>query len=195
MSAVRDLVLSGLVLQTGLVLADTISGRVVGVSDGDAITLLRDKTQIKIRRAGIDAPWKAQAFGNAANQCMADIVFGKDVRVDAKKRHKYGRTIARVWAASARLSNARQPNVPRRRGTGSTARSKKTPQRRLMVETCDGERPLCGSEIQGQVSGGELVGPNECIVPIADGGENWQRTLAGNARISEADVRYSLLIN
>ena len=36
-----------------------------------------------------------------------------------------------------------------------------------MAQTCDGERPLCSSEIQGQVSGGELVGTNEYIVPSA----------------------------
>ncbi len=88
-------------LQAGQILADTIAGRVVGVSDGDTITVLRDKEQIKIRLAGIDAPEKAQAFGNVAKQRMADMVFGKDVRVDAKKKDKYGRSIGRVWVASA----------------------------------------------------------------------------------------------
>ena len=39
-------------------------GRVVGVSDGDTITVLDDaKTQQKIRFAGIDAPEKRQPFG------------------------------------------------------------------------------------------------------------------------------------
>ena len=36
----------------------------VGVSDGDTITVLNDaKVQHKIRLAGIDAPEKGQAFG------------------------------------------------------------------------------------------------------------------------------------
>jgi len=39
--------------------AEIISGRVVGVSDGDTITVLDSKnTQYKIRLAGIDAPEK-----------------------------------------------------------------------------------------------------------------------------------------
>lgn len=43
-------------------LAETIEGRVVGVSDGDTLTLLDDsRTQFKIRLAAIDAPEKAQA--------------------------------------------------------------------------------------------------------------------------------------
>ncbi len=98
---VRYLVAFGLLLQAGQILADTIQGRVVGVSDGDTITVLRDKEHVKIRLVGIDAPEKAQAFGNVARQHMADMVFGKEVRVDSRKKDKYGRTIARVWVASA----------------------------------------------------------------------------------------------
>lgn len=38
--------------------ADVLTGRVVGVSDGDTITVLdATKTQHKIRVAGIDAPY------------------------------------------------------------------------------------------------------------------------------------------
>ena len=108
---VRYLILLGLVLQAGQILADTIAGRVVGVSDGDTITVLRDKEQIKIRLAGIDAPEKAQAFGNVAKQRMADMVFGKDVRVDARKKDKYGRSIGRVWVASAECQSSDCPKT------------------------------------------------------------------------------------
>lgn len=73
----------------------------VGVADGDTITVLRDNEQVKIRLSGIDAPEKAQAFGNVAKQRMSDMVFGKEVLVDTRKKDKYGRTIGRVWVASA----------------------------------------------------------------------------------------------
>ena len=44
--------------------SDTLQGRVVGVTDGDTITLLdATNTQHKIRVAGIDAPEKKQPFG------------------------------------------------------------------------------------------------------------------------------------
>ena len=50
------LVALGLLLQTGQILAETLEGRVVGVHDGDTITVLdASKTQYKIRLAGIDA--------------------------------------------------------------------------------------------------------------------------------------------
>jgi endonuclease YncB( thermonuclease family) len=36
--------------------SDGFSGRVVGVSDGDTITVLRGRTLVKVRLQGIDAP-------------------------------------------------------------------------------------------------------------------------------------------
>jgi endonuclease YncB( thermonuclease family) len=49
-----------------------VEGVVVGVSDGDTITILDDaKTQHKIRFAGIDAPEKGQAFGERSRQSLA----------------------------------------------------------------------------------------------------------------------------
>jgi len=38
------------------------SGKVVGVADGDTITVLRDKEQVRIRLYGIDAPEGGQPF-------------------------------------------------------------------------------------------------------------------------------------
>ncbi len=82
--------------------AETLLGVVVGVADGDTITVLDEqRQQHKIRLAGIDAPEKKQAFGNIAKQRMSDMVFGTEVRVDARKKDRYGRTIGRVWVASA----------------------------------------------------------------------------------------------
>ena len=88
-----------------LVVASTayadFTGKVVSVADGDTITVLRDREQIKIRLAGIDAPEKKQPFGNASKQRMSELVFGKEVRVDDRKKDRYERTIGRVWVASA----------------------------------------------------------------------------------------------
>ena len=61
---------------------EVLTGKVVGVSDGDTITVLdAGKTQHKIRLAGIDAPEKAQAFGQRAKEHRSDLVFGKQVVV------------------------------------------------------------------------------------------------------------------
>jgi len=58
-----------------------ITGKVVGVSDGDTITVLENRTQHKIRLYGIDCPERRQDFGTRARQFVSDMVFGKQVRV------------------------------------------------------------------------------------------------------------------
>jgi endonuclease YncB( thermonuclease family) len=64
----------------------TITGKVVGVTDGDTITVLDDqKRQHKIRLDGIDAPESNQDFGSRAKQSLSDLVFGKTVTVSSSK--------------------------------------------------------------------------------------------------------------
>jgi endonuclease YncB( thermonuclease family) len=77
--------------------AETVTGQVVGVADGDTITVLdSDKVQHKIRLAGIDAPEKKQAFGNRSKESLSDMVFDKTVNVETEKRDRYGRQIGKV---------------------------------------------------------------------------------------------------
>ena len=72
--------------------AETVTGRVVGVADGDTITVLdADEVQHKIRLANVDAPEKKQAFGNRSKESLSDLVFDKTV-----KRDRYGRQIGKV---------------------------------------------------------------------------------------------------
>lgn len=73
------------------------TARVVGVSDGDTLTVLRaDKTQVKVRLWGVDAPETGQDFGAKAKQATSDLVFGKDVWVMPRDTDRYGRTVAEV---------------------------------------------------------------------------------------------------
>ena len=77
--------------------AATLQGRVVGVADGDTITVLdASNTKHKIRLQGIDAPEKAQAFGQRSKQSLSDLVYNKQVTVDFQKKDKYGRTLGKV---------------------------------------------------------------------------------------------------
>ena len=74
----------------------TFIGRVVGVSDGDTITVLdAERQQHKIRLGGIDAPEKAQPFGQRSNENLSRLVFNKEVRVEWRKKH-HKRLIGKV---------------------------------------------------------------------------------------------------
>lgn len=77
--------------------AATLQGKVVSVADGDTLTVLDDKkTQHKIRLHGIDAPEKAQAFGQKSKQSLNQLVHSKMVTVEFEKKDKYGRTVGKV---------------------------------------------------------------------------------------------------
>lgn len=77
--------------------AETFSGQVVGVSDGDTLTVLDTfRQQHKIRLIGIDAPESKQAFGTASKQHLSRLVFGKNVTVEWFKRDRYKRILGRV---------------------------------------------------------------------------------------------------
>src|SRR5262245_49647838 len=76
----------------------TIAGKVVGVTDGDTITLLdSEKRTHKIRLEGIDAPETGQAFGTQAKKVLSDKVFGKEVTIEDMGPDKYGRTLGHVY--------------------------------------------------------------------------------------------------
>jgi len=86
----------GCLLAAQSVLAD-FSAKVVGVSDGDTITVLKDREQVKVRLVEIDAPEKGQAFGNRSKQALSALCFNKQARLEDKGKDRYGRTLARVY--------------------------------------------------------------------------------------------------
>jgi endonuclease YncB( thermonuclease family) len=85
-----------LAIPTSVVAATTLTGKVVGIADGDTLTLLVDKTQVRVRLEGIDTPEWAQPFGRKAGQALAKIVFGKVVQVNDLGKDRYGRTLGIV---------------------------------------------------------------------------------------------------
>ncbi|UCG11532.1 MAG: thermonuclease family protein [Deltaproteobacteria bacterium] len=89
-----------LILSLVLVLLPSLcwawSGKVVGISDGDTIRVLRDQEHVKIRLYGIDAPEKGQAYGKKAKQFTSKMVFGKVVEVEVMDHDRYGQTVALV---------------------------------------------------------------------------------------------------
>lgn len=71
-------------------------GKVVGVSDGDTITVLHDGKGEKIRLYGVDCPESHQDFGSKAKQFTSDMVFGKVAEVKPMDTDRYGRTVGLV---------------------------------------------------------------------------------------------------
>lgn len=74
-----------------------LSGRIVGVSDGDTVTLLTpDLREHRIRLAQIDAPESRQAFGSRSKQSLAALCFGRQALVRIEDTDRYGRVVGRV---------------------------------------------------------------------------------------------------
>ena len=83
-----------------------LNGFVVGVHDGDSITLLTDdRRPVKIRAADIDAPELGQPFGNAAKQAMSELVYRKRVTITGEHPDQYGRTVGRITVAGGTVAN------------------------------------------------------------------------------------------
>lgn len=69
------------------------SAKVVKISDGDTITILQNKTQIKVRLFGIDAPELKQPYGKKSKQFLASLIAGQVVEVEPRGKDRYKRTL------------------------------------------------------------------------------------------------------
>ena len=75
--------------------SQTITGKVVGITDGDTFKLLeKDSILHKVRVASIDCPEKAQPFGNRAKQFSSEALYLKTIQISVLKTDRYGRLIA-----------------------------------------------------------------------------------------------------
>lgn len=83
-----------------------ISGKVVGVSDGDTITVLQNNRQFKIRLYGVDCPESSQAFGRKAKEFTSSMVFGKHVQVTVLDVDRYKRNVGVVHVDGTTVNEA-----------------------------------------------------------------------------------------
>lgn len=84
------------VLATQAAWGETFHGRVVRVSDGDTLTVLVDRKQIKVRLTEIDAPEKSQAFGQRSRQSLSEMCAAQPATVRSSGKDRYGRVLGRV---------------------------------------------------------------------------------------------------
>lgn len=109
-------IIAALCILSSTAFAEKWEGRVVRVADGDTITVLDSSKQMhKIRLSGIDAPEKAQPFGQRSKTNLSAITFNRVVEIDGNKRDRYGRTLAKVMVADP---NCNAPSCPKTHDAG-----------------------------------------------------------------------------
>ena len=77
--------------------AEVLVGTVVGITDGDTITVLaKDKAEHKVRLMGIDAPESKQDFGNESKKALSNYIYQREVTVEYKKQDRFKRKFGNV---------------------------------------------------------------------------------------------------
>lgn len=78
--------------------AATVSVKVVGITDGDTITVIdHTKKSYKVRLDQIDAPERHQAYGNRAKQHLSTLIYNKTVMMDWTAKDRYGRLLGTLF--------------------------------------------------------------------------------------------------
>ena len=85
-------------MRPAVILALLLAGQahadqVIGIADGDTLTVLRAGRPLKVRLADIDAPEKRQPYGERSKQSLSDLCFKRDAQLQIQTIDKYGRII------------------------------------------------------------------------------------------------------
>jgi endonuclease YncB( thermonuclease family) len=89
----------------GSLFAEEFVGKVVAITDGDTLKVLRAGTEVRVRLHGIDAPESLQPFGRRAQQFVGDLTFGKMVTIIVRDHDRYRRLVVEVILPDGRSLN------------------------------------------------------------------------------------------
>lgn len=78
--------------------------QVIGIADGDTLTLLVNQRPLKIRLANIDAPEKKQAFGQRSRQSLSELCWKKNAKYEVQDIDRYKRTVAVVHCGGVNVN-------------------------------------------------------------------------------------------
>lgn len=83
-----------------------LDGMIVGVADGDTVTLLEpeSKVQHRIRLADIDAPESRQDYGQQSKRNLSNLVYNQTVTALCKEHDKYGRAICTLYLGDQNIN-------------------------------------------------------------------------------------------
>jgi len=73
-----------------------LHGRVIGVADGDTLTVLVGHDAVRVRLSDIDAPERGQPYGANARQSLAALCADRMATVVSAGHDRYGRTLGVV---------------------------------------------------------------------------------------------------
>jgi endonuclease YncB( thermonuclease family) len=76
--------------------SEALQGKVVNVSDGDTLTILVERQQVKVRLSEIDAPELKQAFGQRSRESLGELCGRHAAVVYASGKDRFGRVLGRV---------------------------------------------------------------------------------------------------
>jgi endonuclease YncB( thermonuclease family) len=82
-----------------------LEGLVVGVSDGDTMSILVESKEIRIRLYGVDCPELGQAFGKRAKKRVSELCYRQTVRVETKGHDRFKRMLGVVTLPDGRNLN------------------------------------------------------------------------------------------
>ena len=82
------------------------AGKVVGITDGDTVKVLRDNQTVKVRLSGIDTPEMDQPFGKQSKRFVSKLIFGKTVDVKDLGLDNYKRTLVYITEGSTEVNEA-----------------------------------------------------------------------------------------
>ncbi|MBF8270810.1 MAG: micrococcal nuclease, partial [Gammaproteobacteria bacterium] len=91
------LLLAGMEL---LAVTADFTGVVIAVADGDTVTIRTDGRKVRVRLNEIDAPERAQEWGNHSRKALTDLVLHHRVQVRVAGVDDYGRTLGRLYLNS-----------------------------------------------------------------------------------------------
>ncbi|QGX03526.1 thermonuclease family protein [Beggiatoa leptomitoformis] len=74
-----------------------IEAKVTHVSDGDTLKADCNGLSITVRLDSIDAPEKAQPYGEEAKLALTALVLHKDVKIEQTAKDRYGRIVGKVF--------------------------------------------------------------------------------------------------
>lgn len=94
----RAFIAAGCIVAAAPIAAQTpLTGLIVGVADGDTLTLFdAGRNQHRIRLDGIDAPEKAQAFGQRSRQSLGELAHNRTAQASCGKVDRFQRQVCVV---------------------------------------------------------------------------------------------------